>query len=429
MNPLVSAVIKGSIADQLGIVKGDTILSINGEPICDLIDLQFLEAAETLTIQAICGGEEVEFQFEKDLYEPLGLEFSSSLIDEQRTCKNKCVFCFVDQLPKRVRPSLIVKDDDWRLSFIMGNYVTLTNVSDAELERIIKRRVSPLYISVHAWDGAVRAGMLKNPAAAKLREQLKKLADAGIAFHCQIVLCPGINDGAVLEQTVNALSELYPAALSLAVVPVGLTAHREGLPRLEGVTKPIAETLIESIHAWQAKFKAKLGDPFIYAADELYLKAEHDLPPYEAYGDFPQIENGVGLLRMFEQELDYALSGAEKISPRRLALATGKSAETFMCRMCEKLRPFGADITVYGIDNAFFGSSITVAGLVTGGDIALQLDGRPLYDALLLPRCMLRETEDVFLDDMTPDELSQRLGVPIITVEVDGADFVRAALG
>jgi NifB/MoaA-like Fe-S oxidoreductase len=200
------------------------------------------------------------------------------------------------------------------------------------------------------------------------------------------------------------------------------------LPQLEGVTKPIAENLLDSLHTWQDAFKAKLGEPFVYAADELYLKAQRALPPYEAYGDFSQIENGVGLLRMFEYELDYALEDAKKIRPRKLSLATGRSAEAFMRQMCEKLRPFGADITVYGIDNTFFGSSITVAGLVTGGDIAAQLDGKPLYDELLLPKCMLREVEDVFLDDMTPDALCARLGVPVTVVEVDGTEFVRAAL-
>lgn len=408
----------GSPAARSGVLEGDTLLAINGEPVVDLIDYEFLTAGWSLELRLLSrDGRERTAAVRKREAEPLGLSFSTSLMSGMRSCSNRCIFCFVDQMPCDVRSSLLVKDDDWRLSFIMGNYVTLTNVSDREFERILRRRVSPLYVSVHATDPAVRERMMRNRTAGRLVERLRRLAAAGLRFHAQIVCCPGINDCAVLEQTLSDLYALYPAAQSVALVPVGLTRFREGLEPLRPYTGEEARAMIARVEAFQRRALAENGTAFAFLSDEWYLNAGVSLPPYAAYGDFDQIENGVGLLRLFEAEFLDALSAQEPLPERRaLSMAGGEGAHPFFRELYRSLEPYGIELALFPIHNDYFGGNVNVAGLVTGGDLVRQLAGRLRTETLLIPHNMLRECEDVFLDGMTLQDVEQALSVRVVPV-------------
>ncbi|MCE5189089.1 MAG: DUF512 domain-containing protein [Eubacteriales bacterium] len=423
---VISDVLPGSPAERAGLQPGDALLAINGEPVVDLIDYEGLTACEHLTLDVLKRNAEREIiELEKDDYEPLGLSFATSLMSAMRTCKNHCVFCFIDQMPKGVRTSLHVKDDDWRMSFIMGNYVTLTNLDDRELDRILRRRVSPLYISLHASDPDVRRAMMNNPAAGDIVQQLKRLAEANLTFHLQIVLCPGINDGEVLRRSIADMLALYPYAQSLAVVPVGLTRYREGLFPLRGYTPEEASALIDEIEALQDQIWKKHCTRFVFPADEWYTMSGRPLPPYESYEDFSQIENGVGLLRLFEGEMLDALNGRKPLTePKRFRMAGGVSAEPFFRESYKRLLPFGITIETSAIRNRYFGESVTVGGLVTGGDLIDQLKGADFGRALLIPRAMLKADEEIFLDGVTREEAEEALGVRIIPV-ASGEDLVE----
>ena len=423
---VISDVLPGSPAERAGLQPGDALLAINGEPVVDLIDYEGLTACENLTLDVLKkNGEREVIELEKDDYEPLGLSFATSLMSAMRTCKNHCVFCFIDQMPKGVRTSLHVKDDDWRMSFIMGNYVTLTNLDDRELDRILRRRVSPLYISLHASDPDVRRAMMNNPAAGDIVQQLKRLAEAELTFQLQIVLCPGINDQEVLRRSIADMLALYPYAQSLAVVPVGLTRFREGLFPLRGYTPEEASALIDEIEALQEKIWKKHCTRFVFLADEWYTMSGRPLPPYENYEDFAQIENGVGLLRLFEGEMLDALNGRRPLSePKQFRMAGGVSAEPFFRESYKRLLPFGITIETSAIRNQYFGESVTVGGLITGGDLIGQLKGADFGRALLIPRAMLKADEEVFLDGVTRDEVEEALGVRIIPV-ASGEDLVE----
>ena len=423
---IVSDVLPGSPAEQVGLQSGDTLLSINGEPVVDLIDYEGLPAAEHLTLEVLKkSGERETIELEKDDYEPLGLSFATSLMSAMRTCKNHCVFCFIDQMPKGGRSSLHVKDDDWRMSFIMGNYVTLTNLDERELDRIIRRRVSPLYVSLHASDPAVRRVMMKNPNAGNIVDQLKRLAEAELTFHLQIVLCPGINDGDVLRKSIADMLAFYPFAQSLAVVPVGLTRYREGLYPLRVFTKEEANAIIDEIEALQRQIWKKHCTRFVFLADEWYTMTGRTLPPYEDYEDFAQIENGVGLLRLFEGEMLDALDGRAPLpEPKRFLMAGGVSAEPFFRESYQKLVPYGITIETRAIRNRYFGENVTVGGLVTGGDLIEQLKGESFGRALLIPRAMLKADEEVFLDGVTREEAETALNTRIIPV-ASGEDLVE----
>ncbi len=425
----IAAVLPESIAEQLGIQPGDALLSINGENIVDWIDYEAFCCTEQMNIVIRRNNEEIEYELEKDEYEPLGLQFETQLMSPLRSCANKCMFCFVDQLPKDVRPSLKVKDDDWRMSLMMGSFVTLTNVSDKELDRIIARRAAPLYISVHATDGTLRAKMLGTPFASKIMSQLNKLKTAGLTFHAQAVLCPGINDGEQLKRTVEQLAALYPACQSLALVPVGLTGHREGLCPLRKFNKAEARTVVESVAKWQDKYLKKLGTSFVSASDEFYVQAGVHIPADERYEDYPQIENGVGLMRLLETEMEYAFEDADLSTarPARLAVATGVSVAPFMKSLMRRFEIPGVEVQVIPIENHFFGPSVTVSGLLTGSDLIRELKGIDA-DRLLITECMLREFEDVFLDDMTLEEAEKRIGVPIVKVGRRGEDLLEALM-
>lgn len=420
----------GSIAWQCGIRPGDTLLSINGETVRDQIDYQFLTAREwlVLTIQDAQGVSELHL--EKDEAEPLGLTFESSLMSRPRHCANRCVFCFVDQMPPGLRKSLYVKDDDWRLSLMMGNYITLTNLRDRELDRIIARRASPLYISIHAADGDVRARMMGNPAAADLMPQLTKLSEAGIQFHCQIVLCPGINDGAVLDDTLEKLAALYPAARSAALVPVGLTRFRDNLTQLTGYDAQTAAALLGQAECWQRKLLKETGTRFVFPADEFYCLSGRPLPSDEAYEAYPQLENGVGLLRSFEREFTqaYDFYGANPVKRRRVIIATGVSAASFFRSLIASSTLKGLEAEVIAVPNRFFGPRVTVAGLLTGQDILYALEG-VAADEILISQAMLRHEEEMFLDGMPRVTLEKVLGIPVHAVACDGADFFSALAG
>ncbi len=428
----ISAVEPNSPAEKYGILPGETLLSIGGEPVVDVVDYEYLTANRSCVLRVLSanGKRERTVRIRKEEWEPLGLSFATSLMSPMRTCSNHCVFCFIDQMPKGVRSSLCVKDDDWRLSFIMGNYVTLTNAGDAEFERILARRISPLYVSVHATDPAVRCSMMNNRNAGKLMERLTRLKDAGLRFHAQVVLCPGVNDGAVLDKTVAELAGLMPAAQSMAIVPVGLTRFREGLPKLQSFTKQQAQALIRHVASMQARFLEEYGTAFVFLSDEWYLKAEMELPPAAAYEAYPQIENGVGLLRLFEEDMLESLSGKAVLNASKtVEIAGGEGAYPFFRTLYqEALQPYGISVCLHPVHNTYFGPEINVAGLITGQDLIGQLRGKLLSKALLIPRTMLREQEDVFLDGVTLREAEKELDVEILPFR-DGGELIEIIFG
>ena len=429
----ISKVERGGLADDLGLKKGDELLEINGERLIDLIDYEQLMSCEELVLTVRDrSGDVYEVECDKDMDEELGADFEGDMLGNVRLCANKCMFCFVEQLPKNMRKSLYVKDDDWRMSLMMGNYITLTNVSDRELDRIIRRHASPLYISVHASDGQLRAKLLGQPLGVKLMDQLKKLAAGGIQFHAQAVLCPGINDGAVLDKTIEDMISLYPACITLALVPVGLTGHRDGLCKIKPYDRESANKLLDDCERWQKICREKLGTALVFAADEFYVLAGRDVPPDEEYEDYPQIDNGIGLIRYQREGVrrayeEYMESGKTP-KPRRVAIFTGMSAKDEIQWIVDTYKFAGVETTVYPVRNDFFGPSVTVAGLVTGGDIVKQY-GNIKADEVLIPRVMLRDGGDVFLDDMPRSELEKKLGCPVTPVFTDGEELIKALAG
>ena len=421
----------GSIAEQLGIVPGDELVSLNGEDVIDFIDYQTLCYEEKMNLVIRRAGEEMEYEFEKDDYEPLGIEFEGDMLGPTRTCVNHCRFCFVDQLPQCVRTSLKLKDDDWRLSLMMGNYVTLTNVSDRELERIIKRHASPLYISVHATDHEVHRDLVRPAVEFDIMEKLKKLKEGGIEFHTQAVVCPGINDGEVLRKTIENLASLYPACLSLAVVPVGLTGHRGGLDDIKPFDRDSARKLIEMTDSYRKKFMREYDTHFVYPSDELYLTAGLPMPSDSEYEDYAQIDNGVGLCRLLETEYDnayYDLPEKYKKGGRKgakLIIACGVSAKPVLDGILNDRPVTGVEVRVMPVENRFFGPSVTVTGLVTGSDLVHTLKNENC-DAVLISEVMLRSEGDLFLDDMSLCEVSRLTNKKFIVVGRGGEDLLSA---
>ncbi len=422
----------GSIADQLGIRPGDRLVSINGEPVFDLIDYQALCAEEQIDLSIRRDGESLEFAFEKDEYEALGLEFADAMMSGIRNCCNECVFCFVDQLPRNVRESMRVKDDDWRTSLMMGSFVTLTNVGPKEIQRIIRRNASPLYISAHATDDALRAELLGTARGMGLMNQLRALSQGGIEFHLQAVLCPGLNDGAALRQTIGDLAGLMPSALSLALVPVGLTGHRDGLPGLKPYDRDSAEAVLQIADEWRKALLKRHGTRFVFPADELYLLAGRAFPLDEAYEGYLQIDNGVGLCRLLETEFDEAYlawrGGAAPVKGnRQVAIACGVSVAPFMKALLDNHPIPGVEITVHCVENRFFGPTVTVSGLITGSDLIRGMEGVQA-DRILITECMLRDGEEVFLDDVTLAQARAEIGVPITPVGRSGEDLLHAII-
>ncbi len=425
-----------SMADRLGILPGETLLRINGEDILDEIDYQALTAGHKLKIALrSADGTERELTVLKKPWVPLGLTLDERAVLSPRVCKNNCVFCFVDQLPRGLRKSLYVRDDDWRLSLMMGNFVTLTNVDDREFDRIIRRKASPLYISVHATDPDVRVKMLRNPQAGKLMDRLRIMKENGLKFHCQVVLCPGINDGPVLHRTIVELADLYPSALSLAVVPVGLTTHRGSLPSLKMFDRDSAVQLLTDLELIQAYYLKTIGTRFVYPSDEFYSIAERPVPGEEAYEGYPQIENGVGMLTLMAAECEEAFPSVRERAKeaglpgkRRLLIPTGVSALSFIRELVEKYAPPEEEIQVIPVPNHFFGETVTVTGLIVGRDLLTALKGARA-DLILISESMLRENTDCFLDDSTVSEVQKTLGIPIRVVENHGDCFLKALYG
>ena len=429
---IIKSIEPGSIAEELGIEKGDVLLSINDQEIEDVFDYHFYVNDEqlVLTIEKP-DGEEWELEIEKDYEEDLGIEFEQGLMDEYRSCRNKCIFCFIDQMPGGMRDTLYFKDDDSRLSFLQGNYVTLTNMSDHDIDRIIRYHLEPINISFHTTNPELRCQMLHNRFAGEALRKVDRLYEAGIEMNGQIVLCRGINDGEELERSIRDLAGYLPYLQSVSVVPVGLTRYRDGLYPLEPFTPEDARKVLEVVRRWQDELYEKWGTHFIHAGDEWYLLAGEDMPPQERYDGYLQLENGVGMMRLLEDEFREAfekLPGDEM--PREVSVATGKLAYPLICGMAEKLKSRypGTVIHTYQIENRFFGERITVAGLVTGQDLKEQLSGKKLGKALLLPCNMFRSQEEVFLDDMTLDELKDALQSEIDIVKSSGQDFIDAVL-
>jgi putative radical SAM enzyme (TIGR03279 family) len=430
----VLAVEPGGLADRAGLRTGDRLLRVNGQGLRDLVDFHVQAGEEDLAIDVDRGGRACSVVLERKWGQGLGLECEPPAPAEISTCANKCVFCFIHQLPPGLRKSLYVKDDDYRLSFLHGNYITLTDLPDSEVQRIVDLRLSPLYISVHATDPVLRHFLLGSPKTIKgdLMERLRRLADAGIRLHAQIVLCPGLNDGPHLERTVRELGALHPGVTTVAVVPVGLTRHRDGLYPLRSITPGEAGTTLDAIHGWQAGFLARHGTRLVFAADELYLQAGRPLPPAAAYEGFSVVEDGVGLVRRFEDDFRRlaARPGRARWQGERVAtVVTGELFGPLLGRFLESLRVPGLRAAVVAVPNEFFGRAITVAGLLTGQDIARALSGRPLGHVVLIPRVALTETKGVFLDDVTPEDLAHHVGVPVATVEPSARGLVDGLLG
>lgn len=429
---IVKGIIPGSIADELGIEPGDRLLSVNGHEIEDVFDYQFYsEDEEILLLIEKPDGEQWELEIEKDADEELGMEFGEGLMDEYRSCRNKCMFCFIDQMPEGMRDTLYFKDDDSRLSFLQGNYVTLTNMNDHDIERIIRYRLEPINISFQTTNPELRCRMLHNRFAGDALKKVDRLYQGGIEMNGQIVLCKGVNDGEELERSIRDLTGYLPLLRSVSVVPVGLTKFRDGLYPLEPFTKDEAKCVLETIHRWQEKIYAEYGVHFIHAGDEWYLLAEKEIPEEERYDGYLQLENGVGMLRLLFNEFKEAYDNADGDNKKRnLSIATGRLAYPYLKRMAEKMEEKFPDtrIHVYAVRNDFFGERITVSGLITAQDIMAQLRERDLGERLLLPCNMLKADEDIFLDDYTVSQVSDALQVPLVIVKSSGQDLVDAIL-
>ena len=433
-NNIISKVYKDSIADELGIEVGDLLISINGEPIHDIIEYRFLLSDEYLEVEIQKQNREVYiYEIEKDYDDDLGIEFTNPIIDKAKSCRNKCVFCFIDQLPKGMRETLYFKDDDSRLSFLQGNFVTLTNMSEEDINNIIKYRISPINISVHTTNPELRKTMIKNKFAGNLYSIMERLAEAQIQMNCQIVLCPGYNDKKELERTVSDLAKLYPYVNSVAAVPVGITKHRDHLPNLEIFNKQTAGETIDQVEKLHHKYLKELGTRFIFLSDEFYIMANRKLLNYDEYEGFIQFENGVGMISKFEREIeDYLenLSEDYKSKIKKVSIATGHSAYEFMCEMakCIMEKCPNVQIDVYKIINNFFGDTITVSGLVTATDIIDQLNGKNLGETLYIPRSMLKADEEIFLDNITLEEISNIMEIEVVPCLNEGKDFIDKIL-
>ena len=419
----------GSIADEAGIKPGDSLVSIDGTKVEDILQYKYLCATEELEVEILKADGATEIiDIEKDEYEDMGIDFEYPLLGPARACANKCIFCFIDQLPEGMRKTLYFKDDDSRLSFLHGNYVTLTNLSDADIERLCATRVSPVNISVHATDPDVRKFMMGNKNAGNVVERMKRFAEAGIVMNCQIVLCRDINDGKVLDDTIKTLGSLYPHIYSVSVVPVGLTDRRKGLFELKPFDKESSAQVIEQVSKWQKKFLEEFDTRLIYLADEFYLSAAVEIPAVEEYEDFPQIENGVGLISSMQDEFDFAIDNVKPMkNPRTVSIATGVAAYEFLSGLAKRLeeKAKGLKINVYEIKNHVFGEKITVAGLLCGKDLIEQLKGKELGDTLYISSSMLRDGENVMLDDLSTDDVEEALKVKVEPVNCDGAELIQ----
>ncbi|MCC2127152.1 DUF512 domain-containing protein [Hominiventricola filiformis] len=432
MEHIVSAVTPGSIAEEMEIEPGDVLVSVNGQEPEDVFDYRYLmNEEEVLVVIRKPDGEEWELEIEKEYEDDLGMEFENGLMDDYRSCRNKCMFCFIDQLPKGMRDTLYFKDDDSRLSFLQGNYLTLTNMSEHDLEKIIYYKLSPINISFQATNPELRCKMLHNRFAGDVMDKVRRLKEAGIMMNGQIVLCRGVNDGEELDRSIRDLVTLMPELQSVSVVPVGLTRYRDGLYPLEPFTKEDACKVLDLIHSWQEKLLKEYGTHFIHAGDEWYILAERPMPEETTYDGYLQLENGVGMVRLLKEEVDAYLKklpGDDR--KRRVTIATGELAAPYLrehAASIQKKYP-GVEVQVITVKNEFFGGKITVAGLLTGQDLVKQLKGKDLGEELLLSINMLKSDEPIFLDDMTVEQLQTALQIKVSIVESSGNDFVNCIL-
>ncbi len=423
-----------SLCGKKGITAGYVLLSVNGHEINDVLDYRFYANTKRINIAfETSDGETVTYHIKSSgNVDDLGLEFETYLMDKQHSCKNKCIFCFIDQMPHGMRESLYFKDDDSRLSFLFGNYVTLTNMTEADIDRLIEMHISPVNISVHTMNPKLRVQMMKNPNAGNVLSYINKLADAGIEINAQLVLCPGYNDGDELLYSLNELAKIGKSIVSVAAVPVGLTKHREGLCELKGYDKESASEVIDMINDFNLSHYDEYGRNFCYAADEFYLKAERKVPDYNYYDDFRQLDNGVGTWTLTKTGFLDELSVINSVSNSKIAVITGVAASPLMKELSDALKKKFPEkiVDVYTVINDFFGHSVTVAGLVTAGDIINQVKDLSFYDVALIPDVMLRSSdEQVFLDDISLQELSEKLNVKIIPVSSDGSDILYSIIG
>lgn len=420
MSVEIKSVKKWSVAFLKGIKSGDRLNSINSNEINDFLDYDFYNKEEKLCLEIEHKGKIKKVNLKKGADDDIGLEFDSYLMDKQKRCRNKCIFCFIDQNPEGMRESIYFKDDDSRLSFLFGNYITLTNLTDNDIDRIIKMHISPVNISVHTMNRELRVKMMNNKNAGSCLDYIYRLAEAGIELNTQLVLCPGINDGKELEYSISELGKLYPAVKSIAAVPVGITRHRDGLFDMPSFTKETSQAVIDIIKNMGDSFKEKYGTRLVYASDEFYLKAESELPDADYYEDYPQIENGVGMWNSFLDEAQDFLAGLDKTCfvDADVSLATGTAAYPLINKIACMLKDIypGLKINVYEIKNDFYGHTVTVAGLVTGGDLINQLKGKELFDKLIIPDVMLRSEGDLFLDGISVEDAERELGVKLRVV-------------
>ena len=435
----ITAVAPRSRAAMKGICEGDILLAINGEAITDVLDYRFHLASNIIKLTLTREGEEYTATIHKQQYDDIGLDFETPLMDKKHTCANRCIFCFIDQLPEGLRDTLYFKDDDSRLSFLHGNYITLTNLRDADIDRIIRMHISPVNISVHTTNPELRVQMMKNKRAGEVLSYLKRMADAGITLCGQIVLCRGINDGEELTRSMHDLAQLFPALSSVSVVPAGLTKYREGLYPLTAFSSEECAAVIAQVNAFGDACLNHYGSRLFFCADEFYIKAGLPLPDESYYEDYAQIENGVGMITSLESEMDFELTAPDFVEcyptegnlPRRVTIATGMAAKDALTslarRICDKVP--GLTIEVQPIINRFFGEFITVAGLLTGKDMEEQLRDHELGDLLLIPETTLRAERDLFLCGMSPQELADRLHTPVSTGGKTAADMLNAILG
>jgi putative radical SAM enzyme (TIGR03279 family) len=429
----ICGVEQGSPAAKAKICAGEQLVSINGQEIADVLDYRFYMMEMKLKLEILsASGEKRTVSVRKEEYEELGLLFDSYLMDKERSCRNQCIFCFIDQMPPGMRETLYFKDDDARLSFLYGNYITLTNLSEHDIERTIRMKISPVNISVHTTNPELRCKMMHNRFAGDSLSIMRRLADGGIAMNAQLVLCPGINDGAELERSLTDLAEYLPALQTVSCVPVGLTKYRDGLTPLRPYTKEEAAAVIDLVNCHGDKMLAEHGQRVFYASDEFYLKAERPLPDGDFYGDYGQLENGVGMLTLQREQFREAIPFFEPDNRRRkISIATGVAAAPFIQKLVDEAAKtwHNLDVRVFPIVNDFFGHNITVAGLITGQDLIAQLKGQDLGEELLLPDVLLKFHEDVLLDDVTLDQVREELGVPITMVNSDGYELLRCILG
>ena len=431
----VKSVDPGSPAHRAGVRPGETLTHINGHPVVDVLDYKFYsyDPRLELTLKSPEGTVRT-LRLRKGEGDDLGLEFETYLMDKARSCANRCIFCFVDQMPPGMRKSLYFKDDDARLSFLLGNYLTLTNLSPREVQRIIDLRISPINVSVHTTNRRLREEMLQNPRSGEGIDIMERFAQHHITMNCQIVSCPGINDGPELDKTLADLSAMYPAVNSVSVVPVGVTKYREGLYPLKIYTRDTAAALVDQVEAFAARHLEECGTRLVWCSDEFYLLAGRDLPPEDYFEDFTQLDNGVGMLTLLSREFGRALDLMEQSELERthpFSIATGVSAAPFLAKLVGQAQEKCGTIEgkVYPIVNHFFGETITVAGLVTGRDLIDQLRGKKLGERLLIPASMLRSGENVFLDDVTTADVERALGVPVVPVPQDGYELLDAICG